>query len=237
MDRRLTSVERAVLCRKDKTTGLTRKLDSEAETWWSKLIDENSLDGDHLRILSRRGRFALDKTETEMWARLVKQSNLTGDDLRQSIKLGRPTRIKRFKRGDSSGGVTTWGGIRVQFQLIRRRIGDEWKTWNAEECYSVLKELHGIVFFCGNLQWHMRGLLKQCGNFKTSKAQSDLVPVKDTKLPSVAKRLRAWRGSRAMRQTEAAKFLKVPIGTYRDWEQGRRTPRGPAFLKISSLRL
>src|SRR5262249_4971574 len=160
MDRWLTSVERAILCRKDKTTGLTRKLNPETETWWSKLIDENSLDGDHLRILSRRGRFALDKTETEMWARLVKQRNLTGDDLRQSIKLGRPTRIKRDKRGDSSGGVTTWGGIRIQFQIIRRRIGDDWENWTIAGCQSVREELHAIAVFYGQLQLHERELAK-----------------------------------------------------------------------------
>jgi hypothetical protein len=236
MDRRLTPVERAILCQRDRTTGLSRKLDSEIETWWAKLIDENNLDGDHLRILSRRGRFALDNTETEMWAGFVKQRNLTGDDLRQSIKYGLPTRIKRSKRGDWSGGVTTWGCIPVQFEIIRRRIGDGWKTWNLEECDTVLNELQGIFAFGGNVQWHMRRLLKQSGNHAIPKAHSDPVPVRDGKHPSIAKKLRAWRAGRAMKQTEAAKFLKVPIGTYRDWEQGRRTPRGPAFLEISSLR-
>jgi|SRR5262249_51768996 len=233
MDRRLTSVERAILCRKDKTTGLSRKLDPEAETWWAKLIDKNNLDGDHLRILSRRGRFALDKTRREMWARLVKQRKLTGDDLRQSIKHGRPTRIKREKRGDSAGGVTTWGGIRVQFEFMRQRIGDTWQTFSIEDCDTVLKQLDAILLFADNLEGRKRELSP---DHKATDACSDPVPVNDSKHPSVAKKLRAWRAGRGMRQTEAAKFLKVPIGTYRDWEQGRRTPRGPAFLEISSLR-
>jgi hypothetical protein len=36
-------------------------------------------------------------------------------------------------------------------------------------------------------------------------------------------RLREWRGKR--RQKEAAEILNVPLGTYRTWEYGKRTPR------------
>ena len=235
MDRTLTPVERAILCRKDKTTAPGRNFDAGVEKWWAQLIDANGLNGDHLRILSRRGRYALDKTGTEMWARLVKKKNLTANDLRQSIKCGRPTRIKRKKRGDWSGGVTTWGGVRIQFKIIRRRIGDNWQTFTSEECDTVLKQLGGILAFAANLHRRKRELLKQSGNGETIKADSDWVFGNDSRHPSVSKKLRAWRQGQAMTQTEAAKFLKVPIGTYRDWEQGRRTPRGPAFLEISSL--
>ena len=35
--------------------------------------------------------------------------------------------------------------------------------------------------------------------------------------------LRAWRARLEMTQPQAAKALSVPVGTYRQWEQGRRT--------------
>ncbi len=37
-------------------------------------------------------------------------------------------------------------------------------------------------------------------------------------------RLKKWRVERKLSQTQAAKFLTVPPGTLRDWEQDRVAP-------------
>ena len=42
--------------------------------------------------------------------------------------------------------------------------------------------------------------------------------------------LRKWRGP--MTQEQAAKVIGVPLGTYRNWEQGVREPRGLAKVAV-----
>lgn len=42
--------------------------------------------------------------------------------------------------------------------------------------------------------------------------------------PKISKRLRAWREKKGCTQLAAAAMLGVPVGTYRDWEQGRFAP-------------
>lgn len=45
--------------------------------------------------------------------------------------------------------------------------------------------------------------------------------------------LKRWRRDRT--QAEAAKHLGVSLRTYQDWEQGRRTPRGFAFMMLLGI--
>lgn len=40
-----------------------------------------------------------------------------------------------------------------------------------------------------------------------------------------AAQLRAWRAARQLAQAQAAAALGTPVGTLRDWEQGREIPR------------
>jgi DNA-binding transcriptional regulator YiaG len=46
--------------------------------------------------------------------------------------------------------------------------------------------------------------------------------------PDIPKLLKAWRKKRGHTQDAAAAELGVPVGTLRDWEQARSTPRGLA---------
>lgn len=37
-------------------------------------------------------------------------------------------------------------------------------------------------------------------------------------------KLKKWRTRSKLSQEAAAKMIKIPVGTYRDWEQGRSNP-------------
>lgn len=41
--------------------------------------------------------------------------------------------------------------------------------------------------------------------------------------------LQEFRSMHLLNQHEAARLLGVPIGTYRNWEKGRREPSAPAL--------
>lgn len=43
--------------------------------------------------------------------------------------------------------------------------------------------------------------------------------------------LSKWREALNMTQKEAAAFLRVPIRTYQEWEQGRRKPKQDGPLR------
>lgn len=45
-------------------------------------------------------------------------------------------------------------------------------------------------------------------------------------------RLKTWRKSSEMRQKEACVVFDVPCGTYRSWENGKRTPNKLAMESI-----
>lgn len=47
---------------------------------------------------------------------------------------------------------------------------------------------------------------------------------------------RAIRDTLGLTQDQFAEYLNVPVATLRNWEQGRRTPQGPAkmLLKIAA---
>jgi len=47
---------------------------------------------------------------------------------------------------------------------------------------------------------------------------------------SFATRLKNWRGP--LRQKEAASVLDVKLGTFRSWENGKRTPNKLALIEI-----
>lgn len=101
----------------------------------------------------------LDRVALEMWAMLAKTESLTPDELQESIKKGSVTRITP-DTGAGGAGVTTWGGIRMQFDLIRRRIGNDWKTWPLEDVDATLKDLAGVLTFVMELQFRRRELVK-----------------------------------------------------------------------------
>lgn len=48
----------------------------------------------------------------------------------------------------------------------------------------------------------------------------------------LAQKIRQLRLERKMTLKEAAKYLEVPVSTYRDWEYGRRMP-ADAILKLA----
>lgn len=51
-----------------------------------------------------------------------------------------------------------------------------------------------------------------------------------------AEKLKAWRASKGMLGSEAAEFLKVPVRTYEEWEQGRMAPTvTDALLKLLEI--
>jgi putative transcriptional regulator len=47
--------------------------------------------------------------------------------------------------------------------------------------------------------------------------------------------VRALRQSLGLSQAAFAKAFEVPLGTLRGWEQGRRTPRGPARVLLQVI--
>ena len=51
--------------------------------------------------------------------------------------------------------------------------------------------------------------------------------------PNIPHKLRAWRKKRGLTQDAAAAELGVPLGTLRDWEQGRSEPRGLAARALA----
>lgn len=46
-----------------------------------------------------------------------------------------------------------------------------------------------------------------------------------------ARKLRRWRGPRSVK--EAASDLQIPYGTYRKYEEGKRTPNNLALAEIN----
>lgn len=49
----------------------------------------------------------------------------------------------------------------------------------------------------------------------------------------IAELLRAWRAARELTQASAAERLGIPVGTYRDWEQGRAPPQHEGVLRLA----
>jgi hypothetical protein len=84
------------------------------------------------------------------WKKLSVQNRLSIDELSKSFKRGEVTHISR-SAGDSGGGVTTWGGILVQFNIIRARIGENWRDWLPENKAQIRDLLHPIAEFHNQL--------------------------------------------------------------------------------------
>ena len=222
----LSPNERSAICRKDRETGLQWRLDPATEQWWRGLIDQFDLSLGHLRVLARAGKYALNRTETETWAQLVNKHALGAGDLRESIKCGKPTRIEREHAGEVGwDGVPTSRGLAMDFQLLRRELGN-WRKWSIDQINQVRANLAPIVAFYDEIA--AGGKVDTAAPQKATNPQSR-APAGYHEVP---KGLREWRKRTAATQRIAANVLGVPIGTYRDWEQGRRTPRGPAFWNI-----
>lgn len=63
---------------------------------------------------------------------------------------------------------------------------------------------------------------------------------REEKQPSRRKQLDAvniaeLRRSMGLTQTDLAGLIGVPVSTLRNWEQGRRTPRGPALALLTAV--
>lgn len=56
------------------------------------------------------------------------------------------------------------------------------------------------------------------------------VEAQTTDTPSL---LRAWRARDGLTQVQAAAALGVPLGTYRDWEQGAKPPTHPSLIHLA----
>jgi DNA-binding transcriptional regulator YiaG len=50
-------------------------------------------------------------------------------------------------------------------------------------------------------------------------------------------RLRAWRKKKKLTQEKAAQVLGVPVGTFRDWEQGRYEPVDALKMEALAARM
>lgn len=163
-------------CRKhigdEATKELLRQLEFEnadfkrAQLLASIDVRDADLSPEHHFVLARA---KLDDVARDMWVTQSKENNLSAPELQESIKKGTVTRITP-DAGSGAGGVTTWGGIRMQFDLIRRRIGAEWKTWPLADCDSVLKDLASIMQFAGEISWRRRELLKDAQTPEIQKA-------------------------------------------------------------------
>ena len=57
---------------------------------------------------------------------------------------------------------------------------------------------------------------------------------KPSRVFNFGSRIKEIREDLGQTQADFAQLLKIPVGTLRNWEQGRRTPQGPAqaLLKI-----
>jgi putative transcriptional regulator len=65
----------------------------------------------------------------------------------------------------------------------------------------------------------------------SSPAMPDTAPVETSALPAV----RDLRRRARLTQTEFAARLGVPVETIRNWEQGKRAPRGPARALLAVI--
>ena len=65
----------------------------------------------------------------------------------------------------------------------------------------------------------------------SSPATPDTAPVETSALPAV----RDLRRRARLTQTEFAARLGVPVETIRNWEQGKRAPRGPARALLAVI--
>jgi putative transcriptional regulator len=48
-------------------------------------------------------------------------------------------------------------------------------------------------------------------------------------------RVLAIRKATGLTQEEFAQTINIPVGTLRNWEQGRRTPQGPAIALLKAI--
>lgn len=51
----------------------------------------------------------------------------------------------------------------------------------------------------------------------------------------ISRQLRKWRDAAQLTQEQAAAQIGTPLGTYRDWEQGRSSPRGLALRTLETI--
>lgn len=96
-------------------------------------------------------RSKLDDVGLQMWSALAKKEELSAAELQESIKKGHVVHIKQ-EPNDGAAGVSTWQGLAMQFDLLRRQVGDKWKDWSAAEIDQVLGKMGRIITFAEELR-------------------------------------------------------------------------------------
>jgi hypothetical protein len=100
----------------------------------------------HQALLDRK-RPHLDSVGKALWRKLSGRHRLTVSELRESIRHGRVTKIKIERTANWGGGFATWQGLRWQFDLLLRQIGNLYFEWTAEEKAEVRAYIAPIVEF------------------------------------------------------------------------------------------
>jgi putative transcriptional regulator len=65
-------------------------------------------------------------------------------------------------------------------------------------------------------------------------SRGERAPAKETFVDAVS--VKAVRAATGLSQARFAKVIDVEVGTLRNWEQGRRTPTGPAKALIRAIK-
>lgn len=146
---------------KEKVADAMRQLEFEQSEFRRAMLlnsleaREPNLTVEHHFVLAKA---KLDAVGTDMWVQLAVEKSLSAAELQESIKLGQVTRIDTGQGGSSAAGVATWQGLSMQFDILRRQIGDTWKDWDAATIDGVLERMGKMLSFAGELAERKREL-------------------------------------------------------------------------------
>jgi hypothetical protein len=88
-----------------------------------------------------------DEVDQKMWGELSMKHDLTPAELRVSRKLGHVKKFDPAQAQRPSAGVSTVLGLRTQWDLLRKQIGDQWKEWDVTTARDFCETLRPIVEF------------------------------------------------------------------------------------------
>jgi hypothetical protein len=94
----------------------------------------------------------LDPVAQDMWRKLRAKERLSPRELQESIRLGRPTRIKIDRDKNRGIGFTSfeiWSG---QWKLLRRQIEDTWRKWPDDTIEEALRFIEPVESFARELR-------------------------------------------------------------------------------------
>lgn len=94
----------------------------------------------------------MEKRDQERWIATATKERLTAKELQESISAGEVRRHSVGNRPGRHAGLATIQGIRMQWELLLRAIGDEWKKWSEEDTKTFLEECGPILDFCEELK-------------------------------------------------------------------------------------